>query len=198
MTEKEAAALSRMDRPMLVYVYNDEKDEDARFAIEESNAFANDKVAVGARFFDCVRIDLETAKKDRALKGHLGTENSLIFVRPDYKVATAVNFKSTKLKAAKIFSGMCKTMQMDYSNCVKTAYTKMQKLQKSRVKLDRELLKVTQIDDKIVAEKSAKKREKLIAERDKAQGKLDEQYAKIDEQMGKLFELTAKQKKTTA
>lgn len=189
MTEKEAASLSRADRPMLVYVYNEDKNDDARFAIEEASAFLNDKVAVGARFFDCVRIDLASAKKDRALKGSLGTENSLIFVRPDYKVASAIQFKATKLTASKIFGAMCATMKLDYGNCVKTAYTKMRKLQKDRVKLDRELLKVTQIDAKILNEKSAKKRERLISERDKAQEKLDSEYAKIDEQMGKLFEL---------
>ena len=194
MTEKEAAAVVRHERPILVYVYNDEKDDDARFAIEEAAAFANDKVAVGARFFDCVRLDLETAKSDRMLKEHLGRQNSLLFVRPDYSVANAMHFKGSKLAAAKVFGAMCKTMKLDYSNCVKSAYSKMQKLQKSRVKLDREMVKVNQLDEKIVAEKSAKKREKMIKERDKEQEKLDAQYAKIDEKMGKLFALQVKEK----
>ena len=198
MTEEQATAASRNERPILVYVYNDEIDEESRFSIEKASAFADDKVAVGARFFDCVRIDAATAKEDHALKEHIGRANSLIFVRPDYKVSKVFHFKGDKIQARKVFGGMCATMRLDYANCVKTAYGKMKKIQKERVSLDQEQIKVSAIDDKIVNEKSAKRRDKLVAERDKLQTKLDTQYEKIDAKEAKLFELAAKKAKATS
>lgn len=198
MTEAQAAAISRNDKPLIVYVYNDEVDEDARFSIENASAFVDDKVAIGARFFDCVRIDAETAKNDRALKEHIGRANSLIFVRPDFKVAKVVHFKGTKINARKVFGNMCSTMKFDYENCVSTAYSKMKKIQKSRLKLDQELSKVSALDLKIADEKSARRRDKLVAQRDKMQEALDTKYEKFDAQEAKLFELTLKQSKTTS
>jgi hypothetical protein len=198
MSEEEAQAIARAERPFMVYVYNDEIDAESRFAIETASAFADDKVAVGARFFSCVRIDAATAKEDHALKEHIGRANSLIFVRPDYKVSKVFHFKGTKIQARKVFGEMCATMRLDYENCVKTAYAKTKKLQKERVKLDQEQAKITQIDDKIVNEKSAKRRDKLVAKRDKLQDELDAQYEKIDGAEAKLFELTAKTAKATS
>ena len=198
MTEAQAKAISRADKPILVYVYNDEVDEDARFAIEEASAFVDDKVAIGARFFTCVRIDAETAKNDRALKEHVGRANSLIFVRPDYKVAKTIMFKGKKISARKVFGGMCATMKLDYQNCVSSAYSKMKKVQKDRLKLDQEQNKVGSLDDKIANEKTASRREKLIAQRDKIQEKLDAKYEKIDARETELFELKLKRAKATS
>ena len=118
MTESQAQAISRNDKPLLVYVYNDEADEEARYSIEEASAFFDDKVAVGARLFDCVRIDMESAKSDNALKDHLGRANTIVFLRPDYKFVDSIEFKSTKVKARSVFGAMCKTMKLDYKNCV--------------------------------------------------------------------------------
>jgi hypothetical protein len=198
MTEKEAAAIARNERPMIVYVYNDEVDEDARFAIETASAFLDDKVAVGARFFDCVRIDAETAKSDRALKDHVGRANTLIFVRPNYEVADALQFKGAKVNARKVFGEMCATMKLDYENCVKTAYAKMKKIQKERVELDGEQAKIAALDDEIIEEKSARNREKLVAKRNELQAELDLKYEKIGAEEAKLFALALKASKTTS
>lgn len=198
MTEKEAAAAVRNERPILVYVYNDEVEEDARFAIESASAFMDDKVAVGARYFDCVRIDAETAKKDHALKDHIGRVNSLLFVRPNYEVADALYFKGTRVNARKVFGEMCATLKLDYENCVKSAYSKMKKIQKERVDLDQEQAKIAALDGKILEEKSERRREKLIAERDELQAKLDKKFEKIDAEEAKIFELELKTAKTTS
>jgi len=192
MTESQAKAISRNGKPLLVYVYNDEADEEARYSIEEASAFFDDKVAVGARLFDCVRIDMESAKSDSALKDHLGRANTIVFLRPDYKFADSIEFKSTKVKARSVFGAMCKTMKLDYKNCVATTYKKMKSIQKERAKLTPDARKVAQFDEKILAEANAKKRDKLVANRDKAQEELDAANAKIDEKEGKLFDLVAK------
>ena len=192
MTESQAEAISRSDKPLLVYVYNDIADEEARYSIEEASAFFDDKVAVGARLFDCVRIDMESAKSDGALKEHLGRANTLIFLRPNYKFVGAIEFKSTKVKARSVFGAMCKTMKLDYENCVATTYKKMKSIQKERAKLGPDSRKVLELEEKILGEENAKRRDKLVASRDKAQAELDEANAKIDEKESKLFNLVAK------
>ena len=197
MTEEQARSISINDKPLLVYVYNDETDEEARYSIEEASAFFDDKVAVGARLFDCVRIDMESAKTDGALKDHLGRDNTVIFLRPNYKFVSAIEFKSTKVKARSVFGAMCKTMKLDYKNCVATTYKKMKTLQKERAKLTPDARKIAQVDEKILSEKSARKRDKLVANRDKMQEKLNVANAKIDQKEGKLFNLVAKSSKKT-
>jgi len=192
MTEEQAQAVSHNDKPILVYVYNDEEQEDARFAIEAATAFGDDQVAIGARFFECVRIDIESAKNDRALKDHIGRQNSLVFVRPNYEVADALHFKETRIASRKIFGEMCATLRMDYENCAKKAYSEMRKIMKERVELDQEADDVRKLDAEILEQESARKREKLIAQRDKVQKKLDDAYLKIDEAESKLFKLEPK------
>lgn len=201
MTEKEAAAISRSDKPILVFVYDDEagqSEESPRFAIEQAAAFADDKVAIGARYFECVRIDAESAKADHALKEHVGTANSLLFVRPNYEVAGTLHFKDMKVQARKVFAEMCATLRVDYENCVKSACSDMKKLQKERVKLDREQAEVRELDAKIADEPSAKRREKLMAERDEVQGKLDKEYEKLHAEETRIFALAPRESKQTS
>ena len=192
MTEEEATKISRNDKPIMVYIYNDLTDEEARYSIEEASAFADDKVAVGARLFDCVRIDIESAKKDRKLADHLGRENTIVMLRPDFKFSKAIIFKGSKVKARSVFGAMCSTMKLDYKNCVATTYKKMKAIQKERSKLSPEQTKIDQYDEKILKEESAKKRDKLVAKRDKMQEKLDGEMTKLDAKEDKLFSLVDK------
>jgi hypothetical protein len=192
MSEAEAAKISRNDKPIMVYIYNDLLDEEARYSIEEASAFGDDKVAVGARLFDCVRIDIESAKKDRMLADHLGRENTLVMLRPNFKFSKAIVFKKNKVKARSVFAAMCATMKLDYKNCVATTYKKMKAIQKERSKLTPEQRKIDQIDEKILNEDSAKKRDKLVANRDKMQEKLDGSMAKLDQKEDQLFNLVEK------
>jgi len=192
MTEDEAKAISRHERPLMVFVYNDELDEESRFEIESASAFLDDKVAVGARYFDCVRIDLESAKGDRVLKEHVGRANSLVFVRPNYEVAEKIFFKGVRVNARKVFGDMCKTLRLDYENCARKAAKEMRDIQKERYDLQREQAEVAEIDEDISEEESPRRREKLIEKRDELQDELDKQFTKLSEAEKKLFELKAK------
>ncbi len=192
MTQEQAEAITRSDKPLLVYIYNDDADKEARFSIENASAFFDDKVAVGARLFDTVRIDYESAKKDRVLKDHIGRENALVFLRPNYKFAKAIQFKGVRIKARSVFSAMCATMKLDYENCVATTYKKMKTIQKARSKLAPDATKIAQMDDKILAETSDKSRDMLVAKRGKMQDKLDAANLKLDTQETALFTLSAK------
>jgi len=189
MSEDEAAAAARLDRPLIVYVYDDAEQEDARFLTEKHAAFANGDVAVGARFFDCARIDLESAKNDGVLRKAGVKRPGLVFVRPNLEVAATM---SVRFKAPAIFRTMCKALRMDYDNSAATVLKKQRTLNKARLKLDKERGKLDRLEAKINDEDSDKKRNKLQKERDKLADKIAEAEAKLDEKEQKLYGLKPK------
>jgi hypothetical protein len=193
MTEAEAAETMRAERPMIVYIYDGEAEEDLRFEIEECKAFFDDKVAIGARFFDCIRIDAESAREDRALAESYKKLPALVFLRPNYEVAARVSGKFT---TGKVFSSMCKTMKKDYANCVNTVVKKQQRIMKERVELTKQWGKVDELDERIADEKSDKRRAKLIKEREDLAGKLDKEMGELTATESKLYELESKAAKS--
>ena len=195
MSEDEAKSTLTNDRPIIVFVYDADVDEQ-RFLVEEQKAFFDDKVAVGARFFDCVRIDLESAKTDRALAKAVKRAPALVFLRPDYSVHKTITAK--KFNAGKIFAAMCSTTMKDYKTCVMRAISTQKKLTKERSKLDKEWVKLERINTQIDDERSQRKRARLIKERDALQKKLGDIEVKLDERESALYKLEKKASKREA
>jgi hypothetical protein len=194
MTEEAAAEASLHDKPMLVLVY-DANDEEARYAIEKDRNFTNEKVAIGARFFDRMAIDSENAAKDHLFGKKLGRLPSLYFVRPNYEIVSVMR---VKFSASKVFSAMCATMKKDYENCVKTVLKKQREIMKDRVALDKDVTKVDRLTEQIADEKSARKRKLMVAERDKLEKVVSERQAKITERENALYQLEPKEAKAKA
>ena len=191
MSEEASAEASLHDKPMMVFVY-DVNDEEARYDIEKHRTFTNEKVAIGARFFDRLAIDSENAAKDRLFRGKLGRLPSIYFVRPNYEVVSVMR---VKFSASRVFSAMCATMKKDYANCVKTVLKKQREIMKDRVALDKDVTKVERLNEQIADEKSARKRKAMVAERDKLEKIVSEKQAKITERENALYELKLKEKK---
>ena len=191
MSEEEAAKASLHEKPMMVLVY-DANDEEARYAIEEDRNFTNEKVAIGARFFDRMAIDSENAAKDHLFKGKLKRLPSLYFLRPNYEIVTVMR---GKFSASKVFRAMCQVMQKDYENCVDTVLKKQREIMKDRVALDKDVTKMDRLTAKIADEKSAKKRKGMVAERDALEKTVTERQAKITERENALYVLKFKKAK---
>jgi len=194
MTEEQARETLLADRPMLVYIYDGEAEEDLRFEIESSKAFLDDKVAIGARFFDCIRIDAESAREDRAIAKSFRSLPALVFLRPNFEVAAKL---SGKFSAAKVFSSMCAAMKKDYANCVSTVVKAQQKVMKERVALQREWSKVDELDERIADEGSQSRRANLIQERESLASKLERAQQELAATEAKLYQLESKPDKTT-
>ena len=188
MTEEESRATLTTDKPMMVFVYDADVDEQ-RYLVEENKVFFDDKVAIGARFFDCLRIDLDSARDDRALAKKVKRAPMLVFLRPNYQVHKVL---TGRFNAGKIFQAMCSTTRQDYKACVKSALRTQKLLSKERVKLDRQWVKLEQLNTKIADEGSQRKRAKLIKDRDALNEKLSAAEVKIDEREAKLYVLTPK------
>lgn len=190
MTEDQAAEASRAERPMLVYIYDDSKDEeDQRGAIETDRAFQNEKVAVGARFFACLRIDQEQAKEDRILAKYARRAPALVFVRPTFDVVTS---QSGRFNASKIFSSMCATMKKDYENRVSEVLKEQKKISKERAALQRDKDELARLDEKIAEEENARRRGALNKERDELNEKITAVEEKLRERENKLYVLEPK------
>ncbi|MHC4973730.1 MAG: hypothetical protein ACYTG3_15500 [Planctomycetota bacterium] len=194
MSEEAAAEASLHDKPMMVYVY-DANDEEARYAIEQDRSFTNEKVAIGARFFDRMAIDSENAAKDRLFGKKLGRLPAIYFVRPTYDVVSVMR---VKFSASKVFGAMCATMKKDYANCVNTVLKKQREIMKDRVALDKDVTKVERLNEQIADEKSARKRKVMLAERDALEKVVSEKRAKITERENALYKLELKEPKSKA
>jgi uncharacterized protein YeeX (DUF496 family) len=191
MTEEEAAKASRAERPLLVYIYDDSKDDDdQRAAIETDRAFTqNEKVAIGARFFDCLRIEKESAKEDRVLAKYAKRAPALVFVRPNFDVVTS---HSGRFNASKIFSAMCATMKKDYENRIATVLKEQKAISKERADLQRDKDELARLDEKIAEEENARRRADMNKERDELNEKITAIEEKLRERENKLYVLEPK------
>ena len=132
-TEAEAEDAARAERPMLVYIYADGKaGRDPRFAIEEERALQDERVAVGARFFDCVRMHENDAKQDRALKKYASRAPCVVLLRPDYAAEKCLK---GKLRADALFAAMKQVVLEDFENCLHCIARVQDKLQEERAEV---------------------------------------------------------------
>lgn len=188
MTEAEAAKSNRRARPAVVFIYKDnaQAEEDPRAEIESHKAFRDDSVAIGARFFDCLRIDNEYAAKDRILKKYASMAPVLVFVRPNFETVKAIR---GRFSARGVFAAMCLTMKVDYDNCVRTAVKKQRTLLKEIVKIDKLRVKANKLSEKIEDTKSAAKRGSLGKQLEKLEKQIDAKQTSVSERESKIYDL---------
>jgi len=102
----------RAEKPMLVYVTSDDPtDKDTRKL--EAIVFANEKVGLGAKFFDTIKITHGDALQDRLLKEQGRYAPRLVFLTRDYAVTDVMQKK--QLTAGKILKAMQKLAKMEYA-----------------------------------------------------------------------------------
>ena len=194
MSEAEAEKTARAERPILVYVYEEGEEGNERFAIEQDRAFQDDKTAVGARFFDCVRIEKENAAADRTLAEAAKKAPCLVFVRPNYEVASVMR---AKFNANKVFSAMCTPMRKDYENCVSTVFKKQRALWKEQSKLQRDRDEIAKLDTDIAEEANDRRRESLQAKKDELAAELAKAEGALQEAERALYDCALKPDKTS-
>jgi hypothetical protein len=99
---KTPASSMRTERPLMVYVMSTDATDSATRKLEDV-VFANEQVAVGAKFFDAVKISEADAAQDRILAEAGDGAPRIIFLGRDYKVDAVLEGKAAsagRLKAA--------------------------------------------------------------------------------------------------
>jgi len=184
-TEESTKRSMFTEKPMMVYVMSDDPtDGDTRKL--ESVVFANEKVGVGSKFFDSIKMTSGDAAQDRLL-GEAGRKlPRIVFVNRDYSVADVL--EGSELSGGKLLSAMQNVVRKEYVNSFDSMVRDYIKLLNE---LDRLESKKAAIEDqkRRLAEKPNKSREKKIA-RDEAEYKQDMEA--WEQQEKKVLELKIK------
>ena len=162
------------DRPMLVYVMSDDNTDTYTRKLEDV-CFADERVGIGSKFFDCIKITAGDAMQDRLLAQHGKAAPRLVLITREYEVKDVLEKK--KLSSGKIVRGMSNVVKSEY----KTSFDKMvSKYAKLLNELDRLEGKKGQIADKIKRAGDNKSKLKKI-EREKAEYEKDMENWKKEE-----------------
>jgi hypothetical protein len=154
---KQGAGALVADRPMLVYVTNDDiTDNDVRKL--EDVCFKDERVGIGAKFFRCVKVSAADAAEDRLLKEHGKDAPRLLFIKRDYEVVSVLDGKS--LSASKINKSMEKLCRAEYKNSFGSMQSKYAKLLNELDRMDDVRAKLA-ADEERYAGDPAKYRSKL-------------------------------------
>jgi predicted nuclease with TOPRIM domain len=177
--EAKDAAVGRRhaERPMLVYVMSDDNTDSATRKLEDV-CFADERVGIGSKFFDCIKITAGDAMQDRLISKHGKDTPRLLMVTRDYNVKDVLSKK--KLSSGKIVRGMSKLTKSEY----KTSFDKMvSNYAKLLNELDRLEGKKGQIADSIKRasgnKSKLKKAEREQAEYEKAMDEWKKAEAKL-------------------
>jgi len=108
----EAGAAMRATRPMIVYVPSDDPTDKTTRKLEQV-VFKNEKLGVGAKFFDTIKISAGDALQDRILK-EKNRVPRMVFLKRDYTVHAVL--QQRQLTPGKIVKAMKSLVKVEYVN----------------------------------------------------------------------------------
>jgi hypothetical protein len=109
----EAAQKRFAEKPMLIYVTSDDN-TDAYSRKLEDICFPDERVAIGSKFFKCIKITTGNALQDRLLVKHGKSSPRLLLVTRDYKVLSVLEGK--KISSGKLVKAMSHLVRKEYKN----------------------------------------------------------------------------------
>ena len=191
-TEAEARQAARAEKPLLVYIFGTDRKSgrDPRFMVESHRIFRDEGVAVGTRFYTCLRIHKLDAKRDRALKKYASRAPCLVFLRPDY---SGVKCLKTKWKANKVYLAMDVTLGKDFTNCIHCVLKARKTMHQEDAAIAQGRAEQAELDQRLAREKNASKLASLQRKRDALAGRLAQAEKELGRRKKELFELQPKQ-----
>jgi len=121
------------DKPMLIYVTAEDATSVATRKLEDIS-FKDERVAIGAKFFRCVKISAGDAAQDRLLKEAGSATPRLILVKRNYEVIKVLEKK--RLSASKVQAAMAKLAKAEYKSSFSSMLSKYAKLLNELDRLD--------------------------------------------------------------
>jgi hypothetical protein len=186
-------SLATADLPMVIYVTAEDETSGAARKLEDIS-FKDERVAIGAKFFRCVKISASAAAEDRLLKVNGKTTPRLIFMKRNYDVVGVL--EGRKLSASKINKAMAKLCSSEYKSKYGTMLSNYAKLLNQLDRLDDERTKLAADAKRLTdsKKKSASKQKKY----DKAKAEFDKKMKAWSASETKVLELKVKQQKRPA
>lgn len=111
--KEQTGSTMRAERPMMVYVASSDATDTETRKLEDV-VFANEQVAVGAKFFDTIRVSEADAAQDRILAEAGKDAPRIILLKRDYQVDSVLEGK--RLSAGKLKSAMGNVVAREYDN----------------------------------------------------------------------------------
>ena len=153
----------RAEKPMMVYVTSDDPTDKVTRKLE-AVVFTNEKVCLGAKFFDTIKVSAGDALQDRILSENGRYTPRMVLLTREYKVVATLQKK--QISGGKLLKAMQRVAKKEYATSFETMVRDYTKLLNE---LDRLESKKSAIADqrRRLQEKPNKSREKKIA-RDEA------------------------------
>jgi len=133
------ARTMRADKPMMVYIPSDDPADYATRKLEDV-VFANEKMAIGSKFFDAIKVSEGNALTDRILKETGRDTPRIVFLTRDYKEHKS--FEGRRISAGRLVRAMSGLVRKEYKNSfdkMVRSYTKLlndlDRLESKRAKL---------------------------------------------------------------
>ena len=180
----EGAGRLVADRPMLIYVTADDATSVATRKLEDIS-FKDERVAIGGKFFRCVKISAGDAAQDRLLKDAGKATPRLILVKRNYEVIKVLEKK--KLSASKVQAAMAKLAKAEYKSSFSSMLSKYAKLLNELDRLDDVRAKLAADSTRFNAD--PKKYRAKLKKLAKAQAEFDKEMAEWKAEEAKLLEL---------
>lgn len=183
-TQKAAAAM-QAERPMLVYITSDDPADKTTRKLE-SVVFASETVAVGAKFFDTIKVAAGSALQDRLLKDAGRHTPRLVLIDRDYGVHKVL--QGSGISGGKLIKAMKGLARKEYTTRFDTMVRDYIKLLNELDRLEGRKAKIADDRARLAAKPNASK-ERRVA-RDEKEYKAD--MEKWGEKEAKLLELRKK------
>ena len=172
---------------MLVYVTSDDAADDDTRKLEDI-CFKDERVAIGSKFFRCVKVTAAAAAEDRLLKQNGKSTPRLLLVTRNYDVVAVL--EGRKLSASKINKAMSKACSSEYKTSFGSMLSKYAKLLNELDRLDDVRTKLA-ADEARLAEDGKKSKSKL-KKFEKAKAEYDKDMAAWTAAEKKLLEFKLK------
>ena len=180
----------RAEKPMMIYVQHD---DDTNMTVRklEDIVFIDERVALGAKFFDTIKVSPGTALQDRILKDAGRGTPRMIFLKRDYSVATVLRGK--QISGSKMLKAMSGVARKEYVSSFDKMVRSYRKLLNDVDRLEGKKANIAQSRARMQRKPNPSKAKKLARE----EKKLAADFKKLEERESKLLAFRSKRAKPT-
>ncbi len=160
----EVVAIERSEwaeKPTIIYIPSDDA-KDAITAKLESAVFLGEKLAIGAKFFDTVKIAARHALDDRVLTDYATDTPHIIFLKRDYTVHATL--QGRQISASKLLKVMKALVRAEYVNDFDKMVREYAKLLNDLDRLEDQRAVLEKLRNRFDAEPNAARLKKLTHE----------------------------------
>ena len=189
--DANARTALRSEKPMMIYVQHDD-DTDMTVRKLEDVVFVDERVALGAKFFDTIKVSPGNALQDRILKEAGKGTPRMIFLKRDYSVATVLRGK--QISGSKMLKAMSRVARKEYVSSFDKMVRSYRKLLNDVDRLEGKKAMIAQSRARLQGKRNPSKAKKLARE----EKKLAADFKKLEEPEKKLLAFRHKGVKPTS